>query len=163
MKDGLDVTALREVKFLQELHHPNIISVSGPRCLRFTEISSSDWQLLDVFSVKQNIHLVLEFLDTDLEAVIKDKALIFQQGDIKSWTLMTLRGLEYIHRYGVLHRVRRATDDIWPSLFPGALPRRHPWCWPRSMLYSPPPQACNHDASLDQVYRCENVEHLQLC
>jgi cyclin-dependent kinase 7 len=27
MKDGLDVTALREVKFLQELHHPNIISV----------------------------------------------------------------------------------------------------------------------------------------
>lgn len=28
MKDGLDMTALREVKFLQELHHPNIISVS---------------------------------------------------------------------------------------------------------------------------------------
>jgi serine/threonine protein kinase len=27
MKDGLDMTALREVKFLQELHHPNIISV----------------------------------------------------------------------------------------------------------------------------------------
>lgn len=67
--------------------------------------AESDAQLLDVFSVKQNIHLVLEFLDTDLEAVIKDKALIFQQGDIKSWTLMTLRGLEFIHRYGVLHRV----------------------------------------------------------
>lgn len=29
MKDGLDMTALREVKFLQELHHPNIIGV-GP-------------------------------------------------------------------------------------------------------------------------------------
>jgi len=28
MKDGLDMTALREVKFLQELHHPNIIAVS---------------------------------------------------------------------------------------------------------------------------------------
>lgn len=28
MKDGLDMTALREVKFLQELHHPNIIGVS---------------------------------------------------------------------------------------------------------------------------------------
>lgn len=27
MKDGLDMTALREVKFLQELHHPNIIGV----------------------------------------------------------------------------------------------------------------------------------------
>lgn len=59
-----------------------------------------------MFSVKQNINLVLEFLDTDLEAVIKDKSLIFQQGDMKSWMMMTLRGLEYIHRLGVLHRVR---------------------------------------------------------
>ncbi|ORX37204.1 kinase-like domain-containing protein [Kockovaella imperatae] len=86
MKDGLDMTALREVKFLQELRHPNII------------------ELCDVFSVKQNINLVLEFLDTDLEAIIRDKDLIIQQADVKSWMLMTLRGLEYLHRNGVLHR-----------------------------------------------------------
>jgi serine/threonine protein kinase len=72
------------------------------------------FQLLDVFSVKQNINLVLEYLDTDLEAIIKDKALVFQQGDIKSWMAMSLRGLEYIHRNGVLHRVstqHRALTD----------------------------------------------------
>ena len=63
--------------------------------------------MLDVYSVKQNICLVLEFLDTDLEAVIKDKTLIFQNADIKSWMAMSLRGLEYIHRSGVLHRVSR--------------------------------------------------------
>jgi hypothetical protein len=33
MKDGLDMTALREVKFLQELRHPNIICVSYERCM----------------------------------------------------------------------------------------------------------------------------------
>lgn len=55
--------------------------------------------------MKQNINLVLEFLDTDLEAVIRDKSLVFQTADIKSWTAMSLRGLEYIHRNGVLHRV----------------------------------------------------------
>ncbi|ORY30576.1 kinase-like domain-containing protein [Naematelia encephala] len=86
MKDGLDMTALREVKFLQELHHPNII------------------ELLDVFSTGQNINLVLEFLVTDLEAIIRDPALIIQNADIKSWMAMSLRGLEYIHRNGVLHR-----------------------------------------------------------
>ena len=55
--------------------------------------------------MKQNVNLVLEYLDTDLEAIIKEKSLTFQQGDIKSWMSMTLRGLEYIHRSGVLHRV----------------------------------------------------------
>jgi len=101
MKDGLDMTALREVKFLQELHHPNIIAVSLLHLL----YGIADFKLLDVFSVKQNINLVLEFLDTDLEAVIRDKSLVFQNADIKSWLAMSLRGLEYIHRNGVLHRV----------------------------------------------------------
>lgn len=102
MKDGLDMTALREVKFLQELHHPNIIAV---RSHSMSSLDISDGQLLDVFSVKQNVNLVLEYLDTDLEAVIRDKSLVFQTADIKSWMAMSLRGLEYIHRNGVLHRV----------------------------------------------------------
>jgi cyclin-dependent kinase 7 len=118
MKDGLDMTALREVKFLQELHHPNIIAVSSLCHLR----GLAYFKLLDVFSVKQNINLVLEFLDADLEAVIRDKSLVFQNADIKSWLAMSLRGLEYIHRNGVLHRVStghqqdRADDqDLKPN------------------------------------------------
>ncbi|GAA5834238.1 hypothetical protein JCM3766R1_004497 [Sporobolomyces carnicolor] len=85
-KDGLDMSAIREVKFLRELNHPNLI------------------QLVDVFSNKSNLNLVLEFLDTDLEAVIRDKSLVFQAGDIKSWMLMTFKGLEFCHRNWILHR-----------------------------------------------------------
>ncbi|CAD6574439.1 MAG: TFIIH complex serine/threonine-protein kinase subunit kin28 [Cyphobasidiales sp. Tagirdzhanova-0007] len=85
-KDGLDMSAIREVKFLQELRHPNII------------------ELLDVFSNKNNLNLVLEYLDTDLEAVIKDRSMIFQAADIKSWMAMTMKGLEFCHRNWVLHR-----------------------------------------------------------
>ncbi|KAH9454460.1 hypothetical protein Pst134EB_014545 [Puccinia striiformis f. sp. tritici] len=85
-KDGLDMSAIREVKFLQELSHPNVIS------------------LLDVFSSKSNLNLVLEFLDTDLEAVIKDRELVFQASDIKSWMLMTMQGLDFCHQNWVLHR-----------------------------------------------------------
>lgn len=63
-------------------------------------------KLLDVFSTKQNLNLVLEFLDTDLELVIRDRSLVFLPTDIKSWMAMTFRGLEFCHRNFILHRVR---------------------------------------------------------
>lgn len=85
-KDGLDMSAIREVKYLRELRHPNVI------------------ELLDVFSSKTNLNLVLEFLDTDLELVIRDRALVFLPADIKAWVAMTFRGLEFCHRNWILHR-----------------------------------------------------------
>jgi cyclin-dependent kinase 7 len=85
-KDGLDLTAIREVKYLQELRHPNVI------------------ELIDVFSHKTNLNLVLEYLDSDLEQVIKDKSILFMPADIKSWMLMMLRGLDHCHRHFILHR-----------------------------------------------------------
>ncbi|KAJ3085482.1 TFIIH complex serine/threonine-protein kinase subunit kin28 [Quaeritorhiza haematococci] len=85
-KDGLDMSAIREVKFLQELKHPNII------------------ELIDVFAHKTNLNLVLEFLDADLEMIIKNKNVVFSSADIKSWMLMTLRGIHHCHRSFILHR-----------------------------------------------------------
>lgn len=91
-KDGLDMSAIREVKFLQEMHHANVI------------------ELLDVFvSEEGNLNLVLEFLPSDLEVVIKDKALVFAPADVKAWLLMLLRGVHHCHRNFVLHR------DLKPS------------------------------------------------
>lgn len=62
-------------------------------------------KLLDVFSSKTNLNLVLEYLDSDLEMIIKDRSLVFTPADIKSWTAMMVRGLEFCHRNFVLHRV----------------------------------------------------------
>ncbi|CAO3592322.1 unnamed protein product [Absidia cylindrospora] len=85
-KDGLDLTAIREVKYLQELRHPNII------------------ELIDVFSHRTNLNLVLEYLNSDMEQVIKNKGILFMPADIKSWMMMMLRGLDHCHRSFVLHR-----------------------------------------------------------
>lgn len=85
-KDGLDMSAIREVKYLQELIHPNIIS------------------LIDIFMAYDNLNLVLEFLPGDLEVIIKDNSILFTPADIKSWMLMTLRGVHHIHRNFILHR-----------------------------------------------------------
>jgi cyclin-dependent kinase 7 len=90
-KDGLDMSALREVKYLQELRHINVI------------------ELVDVFESSNNLNLVLEFLPSDLEMLIKDRSVLFGPGDVKSWLLMTLRGVHHCHRNFILHR------DLKPS------------------------------------------------
>uniref|UniRef100_A0A3P9IPL8 Cyclin-dependent kinase 7 n=1 Tax=Oryzias latipes TaxID=8090 RepID=A0A3P9IPL8_ORYLA len=85
-KDGINRTALREIKLLQELHHSNIIG------------------LLDAFGHKSNISLVFDFMETDLEVVIKDTSLVLTPANIKAYILMTLQGLEYMHQHWILHR-----------------------------------------------------------
>lgn len=85
-KDGINRTALREIKLLQELAHPNIIG------------------LYDVFGHRSNVSLVFDYMLTDLEAIIKDTSIVLTAGHIKSYTLQTLQGLEYLHMNWILHR-----------------------------------------------------------
>lgn len=85
-QDGINRTALREIKLLQELHHENLIG------------------LLDVFGHMSNVSLVFDFMDTDLEVIIKDNTIILTTANIKSYILQTLQGLEYLHLSWILHR-----------------------------------------------------------
>ncbi|XP_028805413.1 cyclin-dependent kinase D-3 [Neltuma alba] len=85
-KEGVNFTALREIKLLKELKDPNII------------------ELIDAFPHKGNLHLVFEFMETDLEAVIRDRNIFLSPADIKSYLQMTLKGLAYCHQKWVLHR-----------------------------------------------------------
>nr|CAD7574762.1 unnamed protein product [Timema californicum] len=75
-KDGINRTALREIKLLQELKHPNIIN------------------LMDVFGHKSNVSLVFDFMDTDLEVIIKDTSIVLTPANVKAYMLMTLQGLD---------------------------------------------------------------------
>ncbi len=54
---------------------------------------------------------VFEFMESDLEALIKDRALILSEADVKSYLQMLLRGLEVCHAHWVLHR------DVKPNNF----------------------------------------------
>ncbi|EDO27019.1 predicted protein, partial [Nematostella vectensis] len=83
---GINRTALREIKLLQELSHENVIG------------------LLDVFGHKSSISLVFPFMETDLEVLIKDTCIVLSPADVKSFTIMTLKGLEYLHSHWILHR-----------------------------------------------------------
>ena len=92
--DGMAPDAVREVKFLQELRHPNIVL------------------LLSVFSSRdQNLNLVLEHLPLgDLEMLIRDgQGVAYGAADIKAWAGMLTRAVWFCHAHFVLHR------DIKPN------------------------------------------------
>jgi len=84
--DGVNFTALREIKILQELKHPNII------------------ELVDVFLHNKNVCIVFEWCVTDLEIVINDKSIGFSAADVKSYMKMVLSSVEFLHKNWVLHR-----------------------------------------------------------
>ena len=93
-KDGLTMDSIREVKYLQELSHPNIIALHA------------------VFSSKnQNLNLVLEYLPLgDLEMLIKDtEGIRYGTAEIKAWMGMLGRGVWFCHENFILHR------DIKPN------------------------------------------------
>ncbi|CAF4923085.1 unnamed protein product, partial [Rotaria magnacalcarata] len=89
--DGINLTALREIKFLQEVKHPNVI------------------ELLDSFgeygSNSPSICLVFEFMSTDLENIINNRSILLTTTHTKSYMIMLLLGLEYLHNNWILHRV----------------------------------------------------------
>lgn len=85
---------MRELKHLQELSHPNIITLHS------------------VFSSRdQNLNLVLEYLPLgDLEMLIKDvEGVRYGAADIKAWMGMLSRAVWFCHANAVLHR------DIKPN------------------------------------------------
>lgn len=85
-QDGVNRTALREIKLLRELYHENVIA------------------LLDVYGKDSSISLVFEIMETDLEQILHDRKIWLSFAHIKSYILMTLKGVEFLHKNFILHR-----------------------------------------------------------
>ncbi|CAD5228907.1 unnamed protein product [Bursaphelenchus okinawaensis] len=86
VRDGVNRTALREIKLLQELRHENIIT------------------LRDVFGRKNNIQLVFDFMETDLEQLLKNSSVILMGSHVKNMVMQMCLGVEYLHMHFILHR-----------------------------------------------------------
>ncbi|KAL9937354.1 hypothetical protein V8E36_003763 [Tilletia maclaganii] len=85
-KDGFPITAMREIKILQALYHPNIV------------------RLLEMIVTKGSYYMVFEYMEHDLNGVLSQPSIDFTPAHLKSLAQQLLSGLEYLHRKSVLHR-----------------------------------------------------------
>jgi len=78
--------ALREVKSLRKLTHPNIV------------------KLKEVIRENDELHLVFEFMETNLYSLIKDRAKGLPEKTVRNVLYQMLQGLGFMHRQGYFHR-----------------------------------------------------------
>ncbi len=93
-KEGMPITALREIKILSQLKHPNIVNLIEVVVGRRTSASQPQ---------KYSIYLVFEYLEHDLHGLI-DKHISFDVPQIKCIMLQVLEGIQFLHQNHVMHR-----------------------------------------------------------
>ncbi|KAH7362017.1 CTD kinase subunit alpha [Plectosphaerella cucumerina] len=96
-KDGFPVTAVREIKLLQSLRHPNIV------------------QLQEVMVEKNDCFMVFEYLSHDLTGLLNHPTFKLDAAQRKHLAKQIFEGLDYLHVRGVLHRDLKAANILVSS------------------------------------------------
>ncbi|TEB35666.1 Pkinase-domain-containing protein [Coprinellus micaceus] len=85
-RDGFPVTAMREIKLLQSLKHPNVV------------------RLHEMMVSNGSVFMVFEYMDHDLTGILSQTQFKFTEAHLKSLCQQMLAGLAYLHHKGVIHR-----------------------------------------------------------
>lgn len=83
---GIGFTALREIKLMQAIKHPHVMGC------------------LDVYAENGVLHLVMDFMNTDMRRVIDDRSLACSEADAKCMARQLMCGLAALHRRWFVHR-----------------------------------------------------------
>ncbi|KAJ2612250.1 kinase subunit of RNA polymerase II carboxy-terminal domain kinase I [Coemansia sp. RSA 1365] len=87
VRDGFPITAMREIRLLKQLQHPNIT------------------QVLDVVPESgKAVNVVMEYMDYDLSGLINHPQWSPDLAQRKSLMQQLLEGLGFMHERGILHR-----------------------------------------------------------
>ena len=84
--EGIPHTAVREIAVLRKLQHQNIV------------------RLLDATATRQDVSLVLEFVDMDLARYMKESHGRLDPRITRSLSQQLMLGIEFCHRNSIMHR-----------------------------------------------------------
>ncbi|KAL9611320.1 MAG: hypothetical protein Q9167_004044 [Letrouitia subvulpina] len=99
-KDGFPITALREIKLLKMLSHPNV--------LRLEEMAIE--RTKGEGRKKAVMYMVTPYMDHDLSGLLENPNVRFTEPQIKCYLLQLLEGLRYLHANKILHRDMKAAN-----------------------------------------------------
>ncbi|WJX32008.1 Cyclin-dependent kinase C-1 [Trifolium repens] len=101
-REGFPMTAIREIKILNKLHHENVIKLKEIVTSPVRE--KDDQGRPDENKYKGGIYMVFEYMDHNLKQLVDRPGMRFTIPQIKCYMRQLLTGLHYCHVNQVLHR-----------------------------------------------------------
>ena len=115
-KEGMPVTALREIKILKALKHDCVVNILDMFVVRSKLVNSFSIALL-IFPPGTekdplSVYMVFPYMDHDLAGLLENERVKLQPSHIKLYMKQLLEGTEYMHR--VSHE--SLSFDLWLNI-----------------------------------------------
>ncbi|KAI7824900.1 kinase-like domain-containing protein, partial [Kickxella alabastrina] len=99
-KEGLPITAIREIKLLKSLSHPNIVPLSD-MLVRHEGAGSTQ---------APSVYMVFPYMEHDLTGLLENPKIHLRLEHIKLYLRQLLEGTAYLHASHVMHRDMKASN-----------------------------------------------------
>ncbi|KAJ2295974.1 serine/threonine protein kinase, CMGC, CDC2/CDK sub, partial [Coemansia sp. RSA 2706] len=99
-KEGLPITAIREIKLLKSLNHPNIVPLADMLVRHETGPAAQ----------APSVYMVFPYMDHDLTGLLENPKIQLRPEHIKLYLRQLLEGTAYLHASKVMHRDMKASN-----------------------------------------------------
>lgn len=99
-KDGFPITALREIKLLKMLSHPNVLVLKEMVVEHVVRAGKP----------KSIMYMVMPYMNHDLSGLLENPTVKITEPIIKCYMWQLLQGVKYLHEKKILHRDMKAAN-----------------------------------------------------